>query len=380
MKKGLKITAVVLAAIIALIYVLGYDYLFKAVTKTYLKGETGATIHDGKLFRSHPIKTIKPDSWELDSLYNKKKLPEILSKKLNETHTTSLLIIKKGKLLHEEYWENGGKNTVTNSFSMAKGITVMLLGKAIEENKISSLNEKYASFYKNYGNTKFGKNLTLRDLASMEAGLNWEENYDNPFTPNAKAYYGNSLSETVFLRELIEEPGKKFDYQSGATQLLGFAIRQAVDEPLANYLSEKFWIPLGMESDAFWSTDNNGMEKTFCCIHGVSRDYAKIGELMRNYGKYKNQSLLDSTFVKQMITPTKASKNTYGLGLWINYDHPIKHYYFLGLYGQYIIVIPEKEMVIVRTGSHKNMTFNDKGRPDQAKFLVKEICKAYGSN
>lgn len=377
MKRFLKNTAMVLAAVVALAYVFGYDYLFKGIAKTYLRGEKSATIDDGKLFDSRSIKTLKPEAWQLDSLYNKKPLPAIIKSNLEKTNTASLLIIKKGKLLHEEYWNDYDKNSQTNSFSMAKGITVMLLGKAIEEKKIKSLNDKYSSFYKNYGNLAFDKNLTLRHLASMEAGLDWDENYLNPFKPNAKAYYGKSLSETVFLRELKEEPGQKFEYQSGATQLLGFAIRKAVDIPLAHYLSEKFWIPLGMESNAYWSIDNNGMEKNFCCIHGISRDFAKIGELMRNNGKHNGKQLLDSTFINQMTTPTKASNETYGLGLWINYDNPIRHYYFLGLHGQYIIVIPEKEMVIVKTGMYNDITFNDKGRPDQVKFLVNEICKVY---
>lgn len=373
MKKFLKGFAIVLASVIVLAYIFGYDYLFKGVAKTYLRGETSAAIDDGKLFDSRDIRTSTPQPWALDSLYNQQKLPSTVVDNLEKTNTASLLIIKKGKLLHEEYWNGYQQERKTNSFSMAKGITVMLLGKAIEDKKIKNINQKYADFYTNYGNLNFGKHLTLKHLATMEAGLNWDENYKNPFKPNAKAYYGNSLAKAVFLRSLKEEPGKKFEYQSGATQLLGFAVRQAVEEPLATYLSEKFWIPLGMESNAYWSTDQNGMEKTFCCIHGIARDYAKIGEMMRNNGKHNGKQILDSAFIQKMITPTKASNETYGMGIWINYDNPIKYYFFLGLQGQYIIVIPEKEMVIVKTGSYKEMTFNDKGRPDQVKFLVNEL-------
>ncbi len=375
--KYLKLLAILVAGIIALAYVLGYDYLFKGIAKTYLRGETSADIDDGKLFDYNPIASAKPQPWKLDSLYNQQALPQKVLDNLKATNTASLLIVKNGKLVHEQYFNNYQRGSKTNSFSMAKGIVVMLLGKAIEDKKIKSIDQKFGDFYPKYKDLKFGSQLTLRDLASMEAGLDWDEEYKNPFSPNAKAYYGNSLANAVFFQELKEKPAEKFEYQSGATQLLGFAIRKAVDEPVADYLSEKFWTPLGMESNAYWSIDNNKMEKTFCCIHGIARDYAKIGELMRNNGKYNGQQLLDSAFVQKMTTPTKLSNETYGLGLWINYDNPIPHYYFLGIQGQYIIVIPNKQMVIVKTGSHKDMTYNDKGRPDQVKFLVNEIAKAF---
>lgn len=237
--KILKYFAVFLAVCIGLSYAFGYDYLFKGVAKTYLRGENSATIDDGKLFTSNIVETKNPKIWIKDSLYNKQKLAQNILQDLKKSNTTSLLIIKNGKLLHEEYWNGATENTKSNSFSMAKTITVLLLGKAIQDKKIESLDQKYSDFYQNYSTVPFGKNLTLRDLAAMEAGLDWNENYKNPFAPNAKAYYGNSLAEAVFLRGFTQEPGKKFEYQSGATQLLGFALRKAVNQTLSSYLSKK---------------------------------------------------------------------------------------------------------------------------------------------
>ena len=253
----------------------------------------------------------------------------------------------------------------------------MLLGKAIEENKIESLHQKYSDFFGNYANVEFGKNLTLGELASMEAGLNWNEDYKSPFLPNAKAYYGKSLEEAVFLRDFKNEPGKKFEYQSGATQLLGFALRKSMQKTLADYASEKFWKPLGMEQNAAWTTDDFGMEKAFCCIHSTSRDFAKLGQLFLNDGKFGDQQILDISFVEKMRTPTKLSNGIYGMGLWINNDSALKHYYFQGLYGQYIIIVPEKNMVIVRTGTHKDQLKDAKGRPKQVAFLVDEVSRIF---
>ena len=375
--KIIKGILVFFALLIALSYSFGYDYLFNGIRQTYLRGESGATIHDGKYFPSHTIAKGNTSLWEKDTLYNKKSLSKALVEDLKNTETTSFLIIKDGKLLHEEYWDGYSANSKTNSFSMAKAVTVLLLGKAIEEKKISSLHQRYSDFYENYKNVEFGKDLSVGDLAKMEAGLNWTEDYSNPFLQNAKAYYGKSLEETVLLRGFKKQPGTEFEYQSGATQLLGFALRKSLNQPLAQYASEKLWKPLGMEENADWSTDEFGMEKTFCCIHSTSRDFAKLGQLFLNDGKTGNHQIISSQFLNEMKTPTKLSNEAYGMGLWINNDTTINHYYFWGLYGQYIIIVPKKNMVIVRTGMYKDQPKDAKGRPEQAAFLVNQVATHY---
>lgn len=377
MKKFLKGLALTLAVLVALAYTFNVDYLFKGVAKTYLRGERSATIDDGSLFPGNMVHAGKPKPWPKDSLYNKKPLPANVLKDLKDSETVSLLVVKNGKLLHEEYWNGYSEKTASNSFSMAKTVTVILMITAIQDGRISSVNQKFSDFYQNYANVDFGKDLTLHDLAAMESGLKWKEDYTDPFAPNAKAYYGNSLAEATFLKGFKEKPGTRFEYQSGSTQLLGFAIRKAVNMPMATYLSAKLWTPLGMEANAKWSTDDNNMEKTFCCIHGIPRDFAKLGQLMLDNGKVDSLQIINPEFLRQMTTPTKASNGIYGLGLWINNDNPIPHYYFLGLQGQYIIVIPDQQMVIVRTGSYANQPKNDRGRPDQVRFLVNEIVKNY---
>ena len=376
-KKVLKGILIFFAALIALAYTFGYDYLFKGIRETYLRGKNSATIDDAKYFPSHIIAKGKSIPWVQDSLYNKKSLPENLVEDLNQSNTASFIVIKNGKLLHEQYWEGYNQSTKTNSFSMAKAVNVMLIGKAIEDKKIKGLNQKFADFYQNYNNVPFGNHLTIGDLAKMEAGLNWKEDYNNPFLPTAKAYYGKSLEEAVFLRGLKEQPGTKFEYQSGASQLLGFALRKSINKTVAEYLSEKFWQPLGMEQNADWMTDDFGMEKTFCCINSNSRDFAKLGQLLLNDGIFNNHQVLSSNYIKQMRIPTKLSNGAYGMGLWINEDAPIKHYYFWGVNGQYIIIVPEKQLVIVRTGMYRDQPKDAKGRPQQVEFLVNEVVRNF---
>lgn len=377
LEKIFKGILVAIAALIALAYTFGYDYLFKGIRETYLRGEAGSSIDDGTYFKSHTIAKGKTIPWEKDSLYNQTALPKDLVEDLKLSKTASFLVIKNVKLVHEQYWDGYTPTSKTNSFSMAKAVTVMLVGKAVEQKKIKSFDEKFAGFFGNYNNVPFGKYLTLANLAEMEAGLNWNEDYNNPFLPNAKAYYGNSLEKAVLLRGFKDQPGTQFEYQSGSTQLLGFALRKSLDKTIAEYASEILWQPLGMEQSADWNTDDFGMEKTFCCINSNSRDFAKLGQLFLNNGEFNGKQILNPKFISEMRTPTKLSKEAYGMGLWINNDAPIKHYYFRGLYGQYIIVIPEKEMVIVRTGMDKRETFDEKGRPVQVALYVNEVAKNF---
>lgn len=369
------VTFIVIAAV--LFYLLGYSYIFNGISKTYLKGKMSAHIDDGKFFSYNLITAGNPVPWEKHPEYNKTPLPENIVEDLNHSNTASFLVVKNGKLIHEQYWNGYTELSKTNSFSMAKAVTVMLFGKAVEEGKIKSIDDRFSDYFDEFRNKEFTESLTLRNLAQMESGLKWKENYKNPFLPNAKAYYGRSLIKATFSRKFKQHPGEKFEYQSGSTQLLGFAVKKAVSQTLASYLSEKIWTPLGMEQNAEWSTDESGMEKTYCCIHATAKDFAKLGQLFLNDGKAGDQQILNPDFINQMRTPTKKSEEIYGMGFWINDDNPIKHYYFLGLQGQYIIMVPEHNMVIVKTGSYNNLPKNDRGRPDQVKFLVNETVQLF---
>ncbi len=375
LKKPLNIFLLLMAAIILIIYMSGYNYLFKGIRLTYLKGESSSTIADGTYFPSHIISKGNPKPWPADINYNKKPLSQELEKHLKDTESVSFLVIQHGKLLQEHYWDHYKRSTASNSFSMAKTVTVLLLGKAIDDGRIMNVNQKFTDFYPEFSEKEFGSQLTLEHLASMEAGLDWKENYKNPFGPNAASYYGFALADVVFQKKFKQNPGEKFEYQSGATQLLGFAVGRAVGMPLADYASAKLWKPLGMEQNAAWSTDETGVEKTFCCIQSNARDFAKLGSLLLNKGKFENMPLIDENFIGKMITPAEQSNGAYGLGIWINYDTHIHHYYLYGLYGQYVIVVPEYDMIVVRLGHKEGEKKDSKSRPKEVEFYISEALK-----
>ena len=380
LEKTIKGFFIFIALLIVLAYAFNYQHLFNAIKLTYLKGETSATIDDGKDFPSKNISKGIAQPWQKDALYNKTPLPKNIVENLKATNSASFLVIKNGKLIHEEYFGEYKPNTQTNSFSMAKAITALLMGFAIEDKKIKSENQKFADFYPKFNKIKYGNELTLRELSAMESGFSWDEDYKNPFLQNPRIYYGKNMSEALFQDPKFEaKPGSRFEYQSGTTQLLGFAIRKAVGMPLSSFASQKLWKPLGMESDAYWNTDENGMEKTFCCVNAIPRDYAKLGQFMLQKGNWNGKQLLDSTYIKKMITPTKNSGGIYGMGIWVNNDAPYKYYQFWGFTSQLIIVIPEKNMVVVRTGKFENEEKDNKGRSAQAAFLAENAVKTFAN-
>jgi len=380
MQKVIKVILLILASLILLIYITGYNYLFSAIRLTYLQGETNSTIDDGKNFPSHLISKGYPKPWQTDINYNKKPLSPELEKHLKDTESVSFLVIQNGKILQEHYWDDYNKNTASNSFSIAKTVTVLLLGKAIDDGRISGINQKFSDFYPDFFGKEFGNSPTLGNLASMQSGLDWKENYKDIFSKNAEAYYGFSTADVVFQTKFKQSPGEKFEYQSGASQLLGFAVGKSVGMPLASYASAKLWKPLGMEQNAEWSIDNLGIEKSFCCIQSNARDFAKIGSLLLNRGKFENMPLIDEKFVDLMTTPTENSNGVYGLGVWTNYDTKIHHYYLCGLYGQYVIIVPEYNMIIVRLGNKEGEAKDSKNRPKDIEFYINEALKLTHKN
>ncbi|MCB4807368.1 beta-lactamase family protein [Tamlana sp. 62-3] len=335
------------------LYVFDYDYIIKGAKTVYFTGHKTAFIDDYPYFENDTIKKGNHvDAWAIHKNYNSVSPTEKLSQVNQDWGTIAYLIIKNDSIWFEKYYDGYNKNSKTNSFSMAKSITSALLGKAIMDGYIKSLDQPLSDFYPQYSYAK----TTVGDLSSMASGLDWVEHYTSPFSVTARANYDDDLAETILNQKVVKTPGEAFEYLSGSTALLGMVIKKATGKTLSNYLSESFWQPMGAANDALWQLDDaeNRLAKTFCCISSSARDFARFGKLYKDHGKWNGKQLLDSSFVKKSITPRFKGSPEYGYGWWIK-DIGDKHFFMMrGHLGQYVLVEPNDNLIIVRLGHRKS--------------------------
>ena len=372
MKKFIKRFFLFLFIIIALFsgyaVVTGKTYLFKAVWYNF------AGIDDYKIFTNDTVATSIAQPWPLAKNYNKITSPDDLNHLLKKLKTIAVVVIKNDSLLYEKYWDSYSDSSWSGSFSMAKSITSLLVGAAIKEGKIKSVDETVSTYLPEFKEGLAAK-LKIKDLLTMSSGSNWDEAYANPFSITTEAYYGSDLHKTATGVKIIKEPGTYHDYKSGDTQLLGLIVEKAIGKSLSQYAGEKLWQPLGAEHPALWSKDRNeGVEKAFCCFNSNARDFARIGQLMLDSGRWKGNAIIDPVYYRQSVTPCAIPDesglpcNDYGYQWWISpMDSHI--FYARGILGQYIIVIPAKRMVLVRLG-HKRSDLRINGLVEEVNALI----------
>jgi len=372
MKKVLTAFATGISGAVVLILVSGYGYVFKAIAMNLKKGPITPSIDDEEKFPSRPIANFRPAPWKKSRSYNAGRLPEDVLKELRKTRASSLVVIRNNELVFEQYWKDHGSSSLMNSFSMAKGMLSILTGCAIDDGYLESEDQLISSVFPGYKDSTYGKFLTFRHLMTMQAGLDWKEEYRHPFAENSKQYFIDDLASQVFDIEVNKMPGQQYEYQSAAAQLLGLALRKVTGGSLAEYLSEKLWKPLGMEFPAKWSTDEKGVEKAFCCIHATARDFAKLGQLIMQQGNWNGRQLISEGFCKRLLAPTSAN-DAFCYTVWADDESAVKYRFFYGFLGQFIIMIPEREMVVVKTGFYNRLDVDKKQRPLQVKLMAEQL-------
>ncbi len=338
------------------LYISDYNYLLTGVSRFYLKGHITAFLNDYESFDNRLIKASDdPQPWIKHSMYNNFQINSDLQSYHNKTKTVAFLVIKNDSLLYEKYYTGFDSISRSNSFSMAKSIVSALMGKAIQSGFIESLNQRVIHFLPELKGP-YANLLTVGDLSSMSSGLKWDESYYSPFSITTKSYLVEDLNEIVLDQPIYQKPGESYRYLSGATQLLAMVIEKATGKKISQYLSEEFWQPMGAEKDAFWQLDSEsvGMEKAYCCIATSARDFARFGKLYKDYGKWNQIQLLDSLFVSKSLKPRFKDSPHYGYGWWLRNYNGYNTFMMRGHLGQYVIVVPEEDLIIVRLGHLKD--------------------------
>lgn len=368
LKKFLLWFAGILLLLVVLLYVFNVDYLLKAVRTIYLNGHTTAFLEDYQHFDNRTIEKGVAQPWAVSKQYNSVKPTAELEAMHKKIGAVAFLIIKNDSIWNESYYDDYTKDSKSNSFSMAKSIVSASLGKAIMEGKIKGLDQKVSDLFPTF-NDAFSSQLTVGDLSSMSSGLNWDESYYSPFSITTRAYFDEDLKSVILGLKGVTTPGKSYKYLSGDTQLLAMCIEKAVGKSLTTYFSESFWKPMGAENGALWQTDTqDGIVKAYCCVASNARDFARFGKLYKQYGKWNGVQILDSAFVAKSTRPRFVDSPEYGYGWWLSDYKNKKVFYMRGHLGQYVIVIPEDDLIIVRLGHQNAPTTN--GTPHSDDFFV----------
>ena len=374
MSKIFKWIFIIITSLILLLYAFNLEYLIKGVRTIYLTGNNTAFISDYEYFDNRDIISLNSQPWALHKKYNTVAESDALQNLNEGGKTKSFLVIKNDSILFEKYYDGYDQNSLSNSFSVAKSIVTSMMGKAIMEGKIKGLDQPVSDYFEEY-KEGLASELTVGDLARMSSGMKWSEKYYSVINITSESYFTKDLRSVILRQKIIDKPGQGFRYSSGDTQLLGMVIEKATGVSLSEYLSEKFWKPMGAENNALWQIDseNYGMEKAYCCIAGTARDFARFGKLYINKGKWNGEVILDSSFVELSLQPSFKDSPYYGYGWWL-YDYEGKKVFTMnGHRGQFIISFPEENIIIVRQGD-----FNEKGRVSNGTGdLYKYISEGY---
>jgi CubicO group peptidase (beta-lactamase class C family) len=265
----------------------------------------------------------------------------------------------------------------------------MLIGIAVAEGHIRSVDDEAAAYVPALAGTEYGR-TSLRHLLQMSSGVRFEETYrgwDDTARLVAETYFQlgpGGVDSVKPYNERVRPAGTRFAYASAETQVLGLALRSAVRRPLADYLQEKIWEPMGAEADATWLVDRSGQEAAYCCLNAVLRDYARLGLLLAHGGAWRGRQIIPAAWIEaatrvapdqdHLLPGLATSFFGYGYQIWI-FPGPRRMFALLGVHGQAIFIDPASRLVMVHTAVRKQPAYDPGEREALALWrgLVREL-------
>ncbi len=288
---------------------------------------------------------------------------------LAKQRASGIVILQDGKIRFEKYALGFGPTGRWTSFSVAKSFTSTLVGAAIQDGYIKSLEDKVSQYIPGLKGSAYD-DVSIRQLLTMSSGVQWNEDYEDPNADVAKfnnAEPEDGLDATVsYMRHLprAHPPGEVWHYNTGETNLIGVLVSSATKKPLAQYLEEKVWQPVGMESGATWLLGKTGHEIAGCCLQAATRDYARFGLFVLGGGTAGGKQIVPADwFAQATIKQKDIGKPGHGYGFqWWTYDDGAVA--AQGIFGQGIFIDPKRRLVIA---SNANWTRATKGPEPQAR-------------
>ncbi len=266
--------------------------------------------------------------------------------------SAALLVLHDGKLRLERYGLNFDAAGRWTSFSVAKSMTSTLVGAALKDGSIKSMDDKVSDYIPQMKGSAYD-DVSIRQLLTMTSGIKWNEDYADPNSDVAK-FNNHKPEEGVdalvsYMRKLPREApaGTRWLYSTGETNLVGILLNQATKKPLATYLSEKIWVPAGMEQQATWLLSKTGQEISGCCVQATARDFARFGQFILNDAKVNGQTIVPDGWLAEATkrqVPIDVPDRGYGY-FWWTYDDG--SFTARGIFGQGIFIDPKRKLVIV---------------------------------
>ena len=386
---------------ILLVFLIASVALFLVYQKNIVRLYTAITLYDQDkiannfvtMYQSFNATTIPASTQPFRFPFDAKALPlsfaydgNLISTQgfIENSQTSGLLILKQGTIVYENYWLDQDASKQHISFSMAKAFVSALIGIAVEERFITSIDEAVSVYVPELMGSGY-QGVSIKNVLQMSSGVKFNEDYGD-FNSDINRFsraiaFGTSLDKFTASLKSQGAAGINNDYVSIDTQVLGMVLTRATGKSLTRYLSEKIWQPLGMEHPAFWLADDKGMELALGGLNVTLRDYAKLGWLYLNLGQWPDaqgqlqqivpkQWVIDSTstdaphLVAGADNPNSSSPFGYGYQWWLPLGAE-DEFSAQGIYGQYIYIDPDQKLVIVKNSANyrytdKSLNWSDK--------------------
>ncbi len=377
MRKSLKLMALAAAAVVA-----GATAL-PAAADDYPVGDKGTMWeeanligsyrHFGEIFASRPIRRGTPAELprgpRLDlQTYDLRGTPRELEAYFERSRTTGFIVLKNGRIMFERYRLGADEHSLFTSMSVAKSFVSTLVGFAIADGLIGSTDDPISDYIPELAGSAYD-GVPIKAVLQMSSGVSFIEDYDasvsdsNIVWRESLELNATPLNDFVRKSKRRQEPFARFHYAGIETMALGWLVSRATGKTLADYLSEKVWVPLGMEADANWVTDGEGAEASeaaFCCLNATLRDYARFGQLMAQDGVWQGKRLLPEGWVKEATRPDRPQVQPgklyagYDIGYqyqWWTFPGDDHAFTGNGVNGQFLYVNPAEQLVIVVTSA-----------------------------
>jgi CubicO group peptidase (beta-lactamase class C family) len=320
--------------------------------------------------RGGPVAELPRAPRTLDVTYPFAGKQHSLDDLLARSRTQGFLVIKDGKIVDERYFDGASDKSKFTSWSVAKSFTSTLVGLALSDGKIKSIDEPVTNYLPELRGSGYD-GVPIKDILEMSSGVKFDEEYGKGASDVMimwrKTMDEESETQAAYAKSLgrAEAPGTRFVYRSVDTAVLGMLLKRVTGESLADMLSRRIWQPLGMEADATWLTDGPGpgaTEAAYCCINARLRDYGRFGLLFLNHGRAQGKQIVPASWVAQATTPHSpavqwgrlfpSDPGAYGYQWWLIEPGAQYPYSAEGVFFQFIYVMPKYNVVIAKASAY----------------------------